>query len=176
MSRLTERSLAIPKGVDVKLSEDEVSVKGPHGQLSMKQSDGVATKLEGDVVSIRTTGDTRHARAMTGTVQALMRNMIEGVSRKWEKRLELQGVGYRAQVQGRKLVLQLGYSHPVEFMSPDDIEITAPTPTEIVVSGVDRQLVGQVAADIRSKRPPEPYKGKGVRYVGEYVKRKETKK
>ncbi|MXW53888.1 MAG: 50S ribosomal protein L6 [Gammaproteobacteria bacterium] len=176
MSRLTERSLAIPKGVDVQITDIEISVKGPNGQLKQARADGVEVNLNGEEVSIRTIGETRQARAMTGTMQALLRNMMAGVSTKWEKRLELQGVGYRAQLQGKKLVLQLGFSHPVEFTPPENIEIATPTPTEIVVSGVDRQLVGQVAADIRSKRPPEPYKGKGVRYVGEYVKRKESKK
>ncbi len=176
MSRLTERSLAIPKGVDVQITDIEISVKGPNGQLTQVRADGVEVARNGEEVSIRTIGETRHARAMTGTMQALLRNMMAGVSTKWEKRLELQGVGYRAQLQGKKLVLQLGFSHPVEFTPPDSIELATPTPTEIVVSGVDRQLVGQVAADIRSKRPPEPYKGKGVRYVGEYVKRKESKK
>lgn len=176
MSRLTERSLDIPGGVDVHISNESVRVKGPHGELAMPLVDGVAADREGDVIAIRTVGTTAHAKAMTGTFQALVRNMIAGVSQKWEKRLELQGVGYRAQSQGNKLVLQLGYSHPVEFSPPEGIEVATPTATEIVVSGIDRQLVGQVAADIRSKRPPEPYKGKGVRYVGEYVKRKETKK
>lgn len=176
MSRLTERSLAIPKGVDVQITDIEISVKGPNGQLKQARADGVEVNLNGEEVSIRTIGETRQARAMTGTMQALLRNMMAGVSTKWEKRLELQGVGYRAQLQGKKLVLQLGFSHPVEFTPPENIEIATPSPTEIVVSGVDRQLVGQVAADIRSKRPPEPYKGKGVRYVGEYVKRKESKK
>lgn len=176
MSRLTERSLAIPKGVDVQISNVEISVKGPNGQLTQARADGVEVDRNGEEISIRTVGETRQARAMTGTMQALLRNMMAGVSTKWEKRLELQGVGYRAQLQGKKLVLQLGFSHPVEFMPPNNIEITTPAPSEIVVSGVDKQLVGQVAADIRSKRPPEPYKGKGVRYVGEYVKRKESKK
>lgn len=176
MSRLTERSLEIPKGVDVQISDIEILVKGPHGQLSQGRAEGVEVDRNGEEVSIRTIGETRQARAMTGTMQALLRNMMAGVSTKWEKRLELQGVGYRAQLQGKKLVLQLGFSHPVEFTPPIGIEIATPTPTEIVVSGVDKQLVGQVTADIRSKRPPEPYKGKGVRYVGEYVKRKESKK
>lgn len=176
MSRLTERSLEIPKGVDVQISDIEILVKGPHGQLTQSCAEGVKVDRNGEEVSIRTVGETRQAREMTGTMQALLRNMMAGVSTKWEKRLELQGVGYRAQLQGKKLVLQLGFSHPVEFIPPSGIEIDTPAPTEIVVSGVDRQLVGQVAADIRSKRPPEPYKGKGVRYVGEYVKRKESKK
>ncbi|MCY3885515.1 MAG: 50S ribosomal protein L6 [Gammaproteobacteria bacterium] len=176
MSRLTDRSLSIPNGVEVQITDIEVQVKGPHGQLSRPLADGVAVDRNGTEVSIRTVGESRQARAMTGTMQALLRNMMAGVSTKWEKRLELQGVGYRAQLQGKQLVLQLGFSHPVNFVPPAGIEIATPTPTEIVVSGVDRQLVGQVAADIRSKRPPEPYKGKGVRYVGEYVKRKESKK
>ena len=113
---------------------------------------------------------------MTGTINALVQNMIKGVSEQWEKRLQIEGVGYRGQLQDNTLVLQLGYSHSVEFKPPAGIQLSLPTPTEVVVTGVDRQLVGQVAADIRSKRPPEPYKGKGIRYLGEYVKRKEVKK
>ena len=176
MSRLTERSLTVPGGVDVQVSDADIVVKGPHGQLAIPHAAGVETKIDNGVVSVRTVDSSRQARAMTGTVHSLIRNMMTGVVEKWEKRLQLQGVGYRAQMQGKTLVMQLGYSHPVQFEAPDGIGIDVPTPTEIIVSGTDRQLVGQIAADIRSKRPPEPYKGKGIRYLGEYVKRKESKK
>ncbi len=176
MSRLTERSLTVPGGVEVQISDADIVVKGPHGQLAIPQAAGVETKIDNGVVSVRTVDSSRQARAMTGTVHSLIRNMMTGVVEKWEKRLQLQGVGYRAQMQGKTLVMQLGYSHPVQFEAPEGIGIDVPTPTEIIVSGTDRQLVGQIAADIRSKRPPEPYKGKGIRYLGEYVKRKESKK
>ena len=176
MSRITERELSIPTGVEVVVSTAEIRVKGKHGELSVARVDGVSTKKQKDTLYIKTTGTSRQARAMTGTVNALVRNMIKGVSERWEKRLQIEGVGYRAQLQNNVLVLQLGYSHQIEFVPPDGIELTLPTPTEVVVAGIDRQLVGQVAADIRSKRPPEPYKGKGIRYQGEYVKRKEVKK
>lgn len=176
MSRITERELTIPTGVEVVVSADLIRVKGKHGELSVPRADGVSTKKQKDTLYIKTSGTSRHARAMTGTVNALVRNMIKGVSERWEKRLQIEGVGYRAQLQNNVLVMQLGYSHPIEFVPPEGIEVTLPTPTEVVVTGIDRQLVGQVAADIRSKRPPEPYKGKGIRYLGEYIKRKEVKK
>ncbi len=176
MSRTTERELEIPKGVDVSISKKDISVKGPHGQLSVPLVDGVDVNQENGKVLICTSASTRQARAMTGTLHALVRNMVKGVSEKWEKKLQIEGVGYRAQLQGNRLVMQLGYSHPVEYDHPDGIEIKVNTPTEISVSGIDRQKVGQTAAEIRSKRPPEPYKGKGVRYWGEYIKRKEVKK
>ena len=176
MSRFTERYLTIPDSVDVKKSNGALDVKGPHGQLSIPLVEGIETEVNGKEISIKTIGESRQVKALAGTIQSLVRNMMNGVLNKWEKRLQLQGVGYRAQMQGKKLVMQLGFSHPVEFVPPESIEITVPAATDIIVSGIDRQLVGQVAADIRSKRPPEPYKGKGVRYVGEYVKRKESKK
>lgn len=176
MSRITEREVAIPSGVEVAVSDSTISVKGKHGELSVPRSDGVSTEQQNGVLRIQTTGTSRHARAMTGTITALVKNMIKGVSDKWEKRLQIEGVGYRAQFQNNVLVMQLGFSHPVEFVPPTGIELSLPSPTEVVITGVDRQLVGQVAADIRSKRPPEPYKGKGIRYQGEYIKRKEVKK
>lgn len=176
MSRITERELTIPAGVEVVVSTTAIRVKGKHGELSVPRVDGVSTKKQKDTLFIKTKGTSRHARAMTGTVNALVRNMIKGVSERWEKRLQIEGVGYRAQLQNNRLVMQLGYSHPIEFVPPEGIELTLPSPTEVVITGVDRQLVGQIAADIRSKRPPEPYKGKGIRYQGEYIKRKEVKK
>ena len=176
MSRITEREIPIPTGVEVAITDASIRVKGKHGELSVLRADGVSTEQKKGVLRIQTTGTSRHARAMTGTINALVQNMIKGVSEQWEKRLQIEGVGYRGQLQDNTLVLQLGYSHSVEFKPPAGIQLSLPTPTEVVVTGVDRQLVGQVAADIRSKRPPEPYKGKGIRYLGEYVKRKEVKK
>lgn len=176
MSRITERELEIPKGVEVKITKETIEVKGKYGQLAVPQAEGVATKNKDGLIQVRTVGASKHARAMTGTVTALIKNMLHGVSEKWEKRLSIEGVGYRAQLQNKQLIMQLGFSHPVEYTPPDGVEIAVPSATEIVVSGTDRQLVGQVAAEIRSQRPPEPYKGKGVRYLGEYVKRKEVKK
>ena len=176
MSRITEREVTIPTGVEVAVTDSVIRVKGKHGELSVSRAQGVSTEQQNGILRIQTTGTSRHARAMTGTINALVKNMIKGVSERWEKRLHIEGVGYRAQLQNSRLVLQLGYSHAVEFDPPEGIELSLPSPTEVVVTGVDRQLVGQVAADIRSKRPPEPYKGKGIRYLGEYVKRKEVKK
>lgn len=176
MSRITEREIAIPTGVEVTITDFVIRVKGKHGELSEPRVAGVSTEREDGLLRVQTTGKTKHARAMTGTVTALVKNMIKGVSEKWEKRLQIDGVGYRAQLQNNTLVLQLGYSHAVEFNPPAGIDLSLPSPTEILVAGVDRQLVGQVAANIRSKRPPEPYKGKGIRYLGEYIKRKEVKK
>ncbi|MDE0645901.1 MAG: 50S ribosomal protein L6 [Gammaproteobacteria bacterium] len=176
MSRITERQIEIPQEVDVKVTKEAVVVKGKHGQLSVPLAPGVSTKQVDHTIQVRTKGTTKQARAMTGTHCALIKNMIVGVSQQWEKRLQLEGIGYRAQLQGTTLVMQLGYSHPVNYDAPKGVSLTVPSPTEIIVTGTDRQLVGQVAAEIRSKRPPEPYKGKGVRYVGEYIKRKEVKK
>lgn len=176
MSRITERELAIPSGVEVAVTDSTIRIKGKHGELSVARAEGVSTEQQNGILHIQTIGMTRQARAMTGTITALVKNMIKGVSEKWEKRLQIEGVGYRAQLQNNMLVLQLGFSHPVEFDPPEGIELALPSPTEVVVTGIDRQLVGQVAADIRSKRPPEPYKGKGIRYQGEYIKRKEVKK
>lgn len=176
MSRITERQIEIPQEVDVKVTKEAVVVKGKHGQLSVPLAQGVSTKKADHTIQVRTKGTTKQARAMTGTHCALIKNMIVGVSQQWEKRLQLEGIGYRAQLQGTTLVMQLGYSHPVNYDAPKGVSLTVPSPTEIIVTGTDRQLVGQVAAEIRSKRPPEPYKGKGVRYVGEYIKRKEVKK
>lgn len=176
MSRLTERELEIPDGVTVTLGVEQIEVKGPHGQLSIPHVEGVATTQESNVVYVKTAGQDRHALAMTGTLHALLRNMIQGVTSKWEKRLEVQGVGYRAQSTPKALTLQLGFSHSVVYETPEGIEISTPSATEVVVSGVDKQRVGQVAAEIRSTRPPDAYKGKGVRYAGEHIRLKEGKK
>ena len=176
MSRLTERELEIPAGVTVTLADKRIEVKGPHGELSIPRAQGVATKQESNVLHVTTAARDRQALAMTGTVYALLRNMILGVTTKWEKRLEIQGVGYRAQSTQKELTLQLGYSHPVVYATPDGIEIATPSATEVIVSGIDKQRVGQVAAEIRATRPPDAYKGKGVRYQGEQIRLKEGKK
>ena len=177
MSRASLRQVEVPDGVELTVAPNSVNVTGKHGSLGMDlKPSSVKVELADNVVKISHDSVLPEDRAMAGTVQALVRNMIVGVTDQWEKRLEIRGVGYRAQVGGKKLTLQVGYSHPVEYDVPDGIEVTAPTTTEIVVKGADRQLVGQTAAEIRSFRPPEPYKGKGIRYQNEYVRSKEGKK
>ena len=160
----------------MKISGQDVNVKGGKGQLSMRLHDSVALEQGDGELKVATVSDERQAVAIAGTTRSLVNNMVVGVSTGWEKKLTLQGVGYRAQAQGKKLTLQLGFSHPVEYQLPDGIEAATPSQTEVVISGVDKQKVGQVSAEIRSYRPPEPYKGKGVRYADEYVRRKEAKK
>ena len=176
MSRVANSPVAIPAGLEVNLNGQEFSVKGRKGELQLVIHDSVAlTQEEGELKLAAKTADTS-ARALAGTMRALVQNMVTGVTDGFEKKLELQGVGYRAQAQGDKLTLQLGFSHPVEYHMPEGIKAEATSQTEIVISGVDKQKVGQVCAEIRAFRPPEPYKGKGVRYAGEYVRRKEAKK
>ncbi len=176
MSRVANNPVVVPSGVEVKLSGQDLSVKGAKGELSFDvHSDVQISQEEGELKFEARNGD-RGARAMAGTMRAVVQNMVTGVSDGFERRLELQGVGYRAQAQGNKLTLQLGFSHPVEYQLPKGIEAQTPSQTEIVISGIDKQAVGQVCAEIRRFRPPEPYKGKGVRYQGEYVRRKEAKK
>ena len=177
MSRIASAPIAIPQGVEVTLTEDVVRAKGPKGELSMTVHPLVSVARDGDVlrVSGAQTGG-KQADALAGTTRAVVNNLVHGVSRGFEKRLTIMGVGYRAQVQGRKLSLNLGFSHPVEYAIPEGITIEAPSQTEIVVRGADKQRVGQVAAEIRRFRPPEPYKGKGVRYSDEHVVRKQAKK
>ena len=177
MSRSSLRQVEVPTGVELTLTAAEVKVKGKHGNLDFPlPRNSVNIEYADNMVSITHDANLRADRAMAGTVQALVRNMIKGVSDLWEKKLELRGTGYRAATSGNKITLQLGYSHPVEYELPAGIEVELISPTEIVVKGADKQLVGQTAAEIRSKRPPEPYKGKGVRYADEYVRRKEGKK
>jgi large subunit ribosomal protein L6 len=168
--------LALPQGVDVAITADEVTVKGANGTLKRKLNPLVAVKKEGNVVSVAATAKTAEADAMSGTMRALLANMVSGVSKGFEKKLNLVGVGFRAQAQGQKLNLQIGFSHPVSKDMPAGIKVACPTQTEIVISGADRQVVGQIAAEVRAIRPPEPYKGKGIRYVDERVVLKETKK
>ena len=176
MSRVAKMPIALPQGVDVALSADEISVKGAQGTLKRAAHPMVAIKNEGGKVSFVATNDSAEADAMSGTLRALVANMVNGVSKGFEKKLSLVGVGFRAQAQGTKLNLQVGYSHPVVMEMPAGVKVECPTPTEINIKGADRQVVGQIAAEVRAVRPPEPYKGKGIRYVGERVVIKETKK
>lgn len=175
MSRIANNPVSIPKGVEVTLGK-EISVKGSKGTLSL-QSNMLVKVIEedGELKFAATTRD-KKAGALAGTFRALVSNMVTGVSEGFVKELQLQGVGYRAQAQGNKLNLTLGFSHPVVYDIPEGIEVETPSQTQVLVRGMDKQLVGQVSAEIRAFRPPEPYKGKGVRYVDEYVKRKEAKK
>ncbi len=176
MSRTGKKIVEIPGGVEVKLTGREVAVKGPKGELSVVLSDHVTIVHNDDGVQVKPADNSQTARSFWGLSRSLVQNMVTGVTAGFEKKLELQGVGYRAQVQGSVLKLSLGFSHGVDFAIPDGIKIDCPSQTDITISGMDKQRVGQVAAEIRSFRPPEPYKGKGVRYVDEYVFRKEGKK
>jgi len=176
MSRTGKKPIAPVSGVTVTISGRTVTAKGPKGEQSLTLMDIVNAKQTADGIVIEPTNDSREARAAWGTTRALIANMVAGVNKGFEKKLAIQGVGYRAAMQGKDLKLSLGFSHEVLFQTPAGITITAPTQTEVVVSGIDKQQVGQVAADIRGWRKPEPYKGKGVRYVGEYIARKEGKK
>jgi len=176
MSRIGKNPVALPSGVSAVIGEGELTIKGAKGSLSLTLLDDVTVSQDDAGIRVAPRGDTKRARAMWGLHRSLIANIVEGVSNGFQKDLEIIGVGYRAQVQGRKLVLQLGYSRDVEYEIPDGIEIGCERPTLIKISGIDKQKVGQVAAEIRSFRPPEPYKGKGIRYVGEYVLRKEGKK
>ena len=176
MSRIANNPIPIPKGVDVTLSGTTISVKGPLGTLARPMDANVSIERDGEQLLCKARGNSRHATAMSGTMRALVANMVNGVSKGFERKLALVGVGYRAQAQGDKLNLTLGFSHPVVHPMPKGVKVVTPTQTEIVISGIDRQLVGQVAAEVRAYRSPEPYKGKGVRYADEMVSLKETKK
>lgn len=172
--RLARSPIAIASGADVTISGQNVAVKGPKGQLELNVHDSVEVSQGDDGINVKPLAS--GASAMSGTMHSLIKSMVTGVTQGFEKKLTLIGVGYRAQAQGSKLNLSLGFSHPIEFAVPAGITIQTPSQTEVIVSGADKQLVGQVAAKIRSYRPPEPYKGKGVRYSDEYVLRKEAKK
>jgi len=177
MSRVSKSPVAVPPGVDVAIDGDQVSVRGKTGTLSRRLHPLVQVKHEDGMLWVRARDGTQgKAEAFAGTERALLRNMLTGVSNGFERKLEIVGVGYRAQVQGQTLNLTLGFSHPVHYAVPEGIKVETPTPTEVVVKGIDKQRVGQVAAEIRAYRPPEPYKGKGVRYSDEIVVRKEAKK
>ena len=176
MSRIANSPVAIPSGVEVNISGRELSVKGSKGNLSMTVHDLVEIEQGDGELQFKATNSSKESHALSGTFRSLVSNMVVGVSEGFQKELQLIGVGYRAQAQGKKLNLSLGFSHPVEYEAPEGIEIETPSQTQVLVKGIDKQLVGQVSAEIRAYRPPEPYKGKGVRYADEYVKRKEAKK
>ncbi|GJM12501.1 MAG: 50S ribosomal protein L6 [Pseudohongiella sp.] len=176
MSRVANNPITIPKGVEAKFSDTEVTVKGSKGNLQMNLHHWVAVAQEGDELKISARVKTRQANAMAGTFRSLINNMVIGVTEGFEKKLELQGVGYRANASGKSVNLTLGFSHPIDYALPEGVTAVTPSQTEIVISGASKQLVGQVAAEIREFRPPEPYKGKGVRYADERVYRKEAKK
>lgn len=176
MSRIGKAPVVLPQKVEVTITPGEIQVKGPLGSLTQRIAPEVRIEKVEDRVQFKPAGNSRQANAMSGTLRALVANMVTGVTRGFEKRLTLVGVGYRAQAQGDKLNLNLGYSHAVAHSMPKGIKVETPTQTEIVIKGADRQLVGQVAAEVRAYRSPEPYKGKGVRYSGEQIVIKETKK
>jgi large subunit ribosomal protein L6 len=176
MSRVAKNPIPVLAGVEVKVEGNFVSIKGPLGTLTQALTSGVGIEQADGFIHISANDESRETHAMTGTIRALLANMVLGVTKGFERKLTLVGVGYRAQAQGDKLNLTLGFSHPVEHPMPAGIKVETPTQTEIIIKGMDKQVVGQVAADIRSYRKPEPYKGKGVRYANEVVALKETKK
>lgn len=175
MSRIGKKPIAIPAGVDVKINGSEVTVKGPKGELKNTFNSEIAIAVEGnEIIVTRPTDDSQH-RALHGLTRTLVANMVEGVTNGFTKELEVNGVGYRAQKQGKNLVMNLGFSHQVTVSETDGITIDVPSPNKIVISGADKQKVGQFAAEVREKRPPEPYKGKGIKYADEHIRRKEGK-
>lgn len=176
MSRIGKMPVAVPAGVDVLVKDDQITVKGSGGELKLTQNSLVKVSNDAGSLSFKPANDSREANAMSGTMRQLVNNMVVGVTKGFEKKLNLVGVGFKAQAQGPKLNLTIGYSHPVNKEMPSGITVATPTPTEIVIKGADRQRVGQVAAEIRAIRPPEPYKGKGIRYSDEKITIKETKK
>ena len=177
MSRIGKKELTVPSGVTLTQTGQTIDVKGPKGALSFTLPDSMVGKLDGDTFTVTPVNeDDKNAKAMWGMTRTMVGNMVDGVTEGFKKDLELRGVGYRAQMKGNQLVMQLGYSHEIVYDAPEGITITAAKPTEVSVAGIDKQKVGQVAAEIRAFRKPEPYKGKGVRYVGEYVRQKEGKR
>jgi large subunit ribosomal protein L6 len=176
MSRIGKKAVPVPSGVTANIEGQTVKVKGPKGALEVVLPDDVTVKMESGSVKVDPRNETKRARSMWGTSRTLVNNLIVGVTKGYERKLEITGVGYRAALQGKNLQLALGYSHDVIYPIPAGIAITTPKPTEIIVAGIDKQKVGQVAAEIRAFRPPEPYKGKGVKYEGEFIFRKEGKK
>jgi large subunit ribosomal protein L6 len=175
MSRVGKKPLEIPAGVTFTNENNTVTVKGPKGELTRTFHSDIEIKVEENVISVSRPSDQKEHRALHGTTRSVLGNMVEGVTKGFERGLELIGVGYRAQKQGNKVILSVGYSHPVEIVPEAGIEIDVPTQTKLIVKGIDKERVGAVAANIRDVRPPEPYKGKGIRYEGEYVRRKEGK-
>lgn len=176
MSKIGKRAVAVPSGVTASVSGQTVKVKGPKGELSVVLNDNVAAKFENNQISFAKKGEEKQDQAAWGLSRALVNNLVIGVSKGFERKLEINGVGYRAAAQGKNLNLSLGYSHDVIYKVPDGVAVATPKPTEIVITGIDKQKVGQVAAEIRGYRPPEPYKGKGVKYAEEKIFRKEGKK
>src|ERR1700716_436235 len=176
VSRIAKYPIAVPKGVEVNIASGQISIKGPLGVISCSADPNVAIDKSGDQLVCKALGNSNHADAMSGTMRALVANMVTGVTKGFERKLALVGVGYRAQAQGDKLNLTLGFSHPVVHQMPKGVKVATPTQTESIITGVDKQQVGQVAAEVRAHRPPEPYKGKGVRYSDEVIVLKETKK
>jgi large subunit ribosomal protein L6 len=176
MSRIGKKPVSVPSGVTANVEGQTVKVKGPKGALQLVLHDDVSVSMDKAAINVQPRSETKRARSQWGTARTLVNNLISGVTKGFEEKLEINGVGYRAAVQGKQLNLQLGYSHDINYPIPQGIAIATPKPTEIVITGVDKQQVGQVAAEIRSFRGPEPYKGKGVKYAGEYIFRKEGKK
>jgi len=176
MSRIGRKPINVPESVTIDVAPGRVAVKGPKGELSQSLSTDMKVEQSDGVLTVARPTDRGEHRALHGLTRSLIANMVEGVTDGFEKRLEIQGVGYRAQLKGKNLELALGYSHPVSIEAPEGIDFEVPQPTEIIIRGIDKQLVGQVAADIRKRRPPEPYKGKGIRYRGEHVMRKVGKR
>src|SRR5918995_813745 len=176
MSRIGKQPIAIPDGVEVDVKPGTVKVKGPKGELTQEVSREMTVSLDDGTLTVTRPTDRGGHRALHGLTRSLIANMVQGVTEGYERRLEIQGVGYRAQLRGKALEMSLGFSHPVTVEAPEGIEFEVPQPTEVVVRGIDKQLVGEIAARIRKRRPPEPYKGKGVRYAGEHVARKVGKR
>jgi large subunit ribosomal protein L6 len=176
MSRVAKNPVAIPDKVEVTLTPSSIAVTGPLGKLSQALTNAVELKREGETITFTAISDSQHSRAMSGTLRALVANMVQGVSVGFTRKLTLVGVGYKANAQGQMLNLELGYSHPINHNMPAGVKVQTPTPTEVILTGYDKQVVGQIAAQIRAYRAPEPYKGKGVRYADEVVAIKETKK
>lgn len=175
MSRIGNKVITLPAGVEISKEGNEVTVKGPKGELTRTFVPSIEINVDGTEVTLTRPDDSKENKTMHGTMRANLNNMVIGVSEGFQKSLDLIGVGYRAQLQGKKLVLNVGYSHPVEMEAPAGIEFEVPSNTQVIVKGINKEVVGQVAAEIRGVRPPEPYKGKGIRYTGEYVRRKEGK-
>ena len=175
MSRIGNKVITIPAGVEVKLDDNFATVKGPKGELKQQFDKDMTFNVEGNEITVVRPSDSKRHRTVHGTTRAILANMVEGVSAGFKKELELIGVGYRAQMQGKKLVLSVGYSHPVEFEEIEGIKLGVEGNTKVSIEGINKEVVGQYAAKVRAVRPPEPYKGKGIRYVGEYVRRKEGK-
>ena len=175
MSRIGNKPITVPAGIDVTIDGQKITVKGPKGTLERTVNDNISIKLENGVIVVARPNDEKENRSLHGLTRTLIHNMIEGVSNEFTKQLEINGVGYRAAKQGNKIVLTLGYSHPVEMVEPAGITYEVPNPNSIIVRGIDKELVGQMAAEIRGKRPPEVYRGKGIKYVDEHIRRKEGK-